>query len=55
MDGMEMRRGSYAVVFMILLCALVIRASEGVRRSRETFIGNGDGWVSQEIDEDMVC
>ncbi|XP_021811213.1 formin-like protein 3 [Prunus avium] len=54
MDGMEMRRGSYAVVFMILLCALVIRASEGVRRSRETFIGNGDGWVSQEIDEDMA-
>ncbi|KAM1010137.1 hypothetical protein TB1_044777 [Malus domestica] len=54
MDGMEMGRGSYAVVFVILLCALVIGASEGVRRTRETFFGNGGDWLSEEIDEDMA-
>ncbi|XP_062009516.1 formin-like protein 3 [Rosa rugosa] len=52
-EGMQMRRASYAV-FVILLCALVIGASEGVRRTKETFYG-GD-WVSheEEIDEDMA-
>lgn len=51
-EGMQMRRASYAV-FVILLCALVIGASEGVRRTKETFFGE---WVSheEEIDEDMV-
>ncbi|KAM1492025.1 formin-like protein 3 [Malus sylvestris] len=54
MDGVEMRRDGYAVVFVILLCALVIGASEGVRRTKETFPGNGGDWLSEEIDEDMV-
>lgn len=53
-EGMQMRRASYGV-FVFLLCALVIGASEGVRRTKETFYG-GD-WVAHEdeIDEDMVC
>ncbi|XP_050381963.1 formin-like protein 3 [Argentina anserina] len=53
-EGMQMRRESYGVL-VFLLCALVIGASEGVRRTKETFFG-GD-WVSHEeeiIDEDMA-
>lgn len=47
-----MRRASYAV-FVILLCALVIGASEGVRRTKETFFGERVSH-EEEIDEDMV-
>ena len=60
MDGlviskaMVLRRAFYAVVFVILLCTLAIGDSEGNKKTLETFLKNGDGCVTQEMDEHMV-
>lgn len=61
MDGlviwkaMVLRRAFCAVVFVVLFCTFaIIGDSEGKRKTLETFRKNGDGYVTQEMDQKMV-
>ncbi|PON51939.1 Formin, FH2 domain containing protein [Trema orientale] len=51
---MVLRRAFYTVVFVILLCALAIGDSEGNRKTLEAFLKNGDGCVTQAMDEKLA-
>lgn len=51
---MEMRRAGYAVVFVILLCALAIGSSVRKRKLAETFVDDGEICVFQKVDENTV-
>ncbi|KAF3443755.1 hypothetical protein FNV43_RR13445 [Rhamnella rubrinervis] len=50
---MELRRAGYAVVFVILLCALAIGSSVRKKKVAETLFDYGENCVSQKIDEIM--
>lgn len=51
---MELRRAGYAVVFVILLCALAIGSSVRKKKVAETFFNNGENCVYQKMDEITV-
>ncbi|KAL9690488.1 hypothetical protein QQ045_010887 [Rhodiola kirilowii] len=51
MDDLRRRVGCGAIVFVVLVCALVVGTSEGSRRALQSIAGNGhDAWMG-EIDE----
>lgn len=53
---MELKRASYVVVFVILLCALAIASSEGRRKTIEMVLANADDchFTSLELEAHMV-
>ncbi|KAI9177525.1 hypothetical protein LWI28_016322 [Acer negundo] len=52
---MEMRRGNYAVIFVILLCALATASIECRNRVAQSFLNDGLGALkSPEIDQELA-
>ncbi|KAJ7981340.1 Formin-like protein [Quillaja saponaria] len=52
---MELTRAGYAVIYVILLCALAIGGSEGKKSTPEKFLGNGRSFIwLPELDENMA-
>ncbi|KAK3184307.1 hypothetical protein Dsin_031593 [Dipteronia sinensis] len=51
---MEMRRGNYAAIFVILLCALATASIECRNRVAQSFLNDGGGLKSPEIDQELA-